>query len=389
MKYVWIVAICLFWGHNANAQEVDLMSEEMLLGTSASAQKENPADGAATSVEVQNEESNGFFLNYIIKPISSLFDGGEEYSAEVGSEDLLKESIQQAQDGKIEDQMNLGYMYLYGVNGVQQNFAESFKYYEMAAKQDNPIALNNLGSLYFNGIGTKKDIRTALQLFQRASDLGNDSAAVNLAFIYLSGGTKDDLRNQKAFDLFVKAKEKGNKIAAFMLGYAYYKGFAVSPDYDKAFQLIKEAALGEARIDEAQLVLAEIYMQGLGTVQNYGNALQAYQAAVSQGNTEAYMTLANIYRQGKMVEANGIMAHSLYNIAAAENVDGAAKKRDKIAEKLQREELIKAQELAQEFKAQPSEMTQYIRQTYGKNIRHYIDLNLKTKPQTESVNNEE
>ena len=56
----------------------------------------------------------------------------------------------------------------------------------MAAAQNDPIAVNNLGSLYFSGIGTEKNFTKAAQLFDKASKLGNTEAAVNLAFIYLT-----------------------------------------------------------------------------------------------------------------------------------------------------------------------------------------------------------
>ncbi len=56
----------------------------------------------------------------------------------------------------------------------------------MAAAQGDNIAINNLGSLYFSGIGTEKNFTKAAQLFEQAAQLGNTEAAVNLAFIYLT-----------------------------------------------------------------------------------------------------------------------------------------------------------------------------------------------------------
>jgi hypothetical protein len=128
----------------------------------------------------------------------------------------------------------------------------------------------------------------------------------------LTGGTKDVVRNQKAMKLFQKAAKSGNKIAGFMLGYAYYKGFVVPQDYEQAYKLVKSAATGEARLDEAQLVLAEMYTSGYGTVQNYQNAITSVKSAVSQGNKEAFMIMAKIYTDGKISLPNLVMAHALY-----------------------------------------------------------------------------
>ena len=162
-----------------------------------------------------------------------------------------------------------------------------------------------------------------------------------------------------------------------MLGYANLRGFMTPKDYRTAFKLIKSSAGEGANIDEAQLVLAEMYKDGIGTVQNYMKAIAAYRAAIGQGNLEATITLADIYADGEICPKNIVLAHALYNVSAANGVIGAAEKRDALKQKLNMEMLSEAQMSAQKFNAVPSELTTYIRQTYGDNIRHYIDLNMK------------
>jgi len=369
MKYcIVFLFLSVFSAYELKAQEIDLLSDELTSSSSTEEVGDNTKD----------TEKSGAVYSYIIKPIVNFFNSDEEIIREDGKkETYLERSIRQANEGNVEDQKNLAYLYLYGSEGVEQNLAEAFKYYDMAAKQDDPIALNNLGSLYFSGLGTKKDTKKALQYFERAAQLGNDSAAVNLAFINLQGGFNDMQRNKKAIDLFDMASQKGNKIAKFMLGYAYYKGFIVPQDYIKAFKLVNSSAQGDARIDEAQIVLADMYTNGYGTVQNYGRAISAYRAAVGQGNLEAIMKLANIYEEGTICPPNLIHAHALYNVAAAQNIAGAAEKREEIKSKLNQETLSQAQEIAQNYKAEVSELTDYIRKTYGNNIRSYIDKNMK------------
>lgn len=386
------LCFCLLTFSSVQADDIELLSDEMLLGTeteaSSSSKTENKKKDENT-VEKEKEdnaeaEQSGSFFGMIIKPITNLFSSDEEITAvpEGEKESPLDKSIRLANEGSKDDQMNLAYMYLYGANGVKQDFEKAFKFYEMAAQQDDPIALNNLGSLYFSGIGTKKDNNMALLCFKKASDLGNDNAALNLAFIYLTGGAKDAARNKKALELFEKSQKAGNKIAEFMLGYAYYKGFMVEQNYNEAYKLIKNSANGKSQIDEAQLVLAELYTKGIGTVQNYTNAVRSYRAAVNQGNLEAIMLLAEIYTAGKLTPQNAVLAHALYNIAASQGVPEAAEKRDALNEKMPLEALTNAQMTAQNFKSNPSELTKYIRQTYGYNIRDYINknmLNLKKK----------
>lgn len=368
-----VMVFTLLSGMARAGDDLELLSEEMLFaGGEAEVAEEEAKDSG---------EKNGIF-GFVKKFFGS---GKDEEDADGQKETFLEKSTRLAQEGDIEAQMNLAYMYLYGTNDVEIDYEKSAQYYEMAAAQDNPIALNNLGSLYFNGIGVPRSVSKALALFGHAAELGNENAAINLAFIYLTGGKKDAVRNQKAVELLQKAQEKSN-IAKFMLGYAYYRGFVVPQNYEKAFQLIHAAATGDSRIDEAQLVLARLYRNGYGTVQNYQKAIEAYRSAAMQGNIEAIMNLAKVYAKGKISPQNLTMSHALFNIAAARGVAEAAQIRDKMVEEMNMnlELLTQAQNIAQEYQANASELTNYIRQTYGTEIRSYIDNNMPLpKPKEE------
>lgn len=364
-KILFAVAMFAMVCGTAHAEDdLELLSDEMLF---AGGDTE-----AAVEEEAEDDKKTGIFGF-----ITRFFGRGTNDSGGADDESYLEKSARLAQEGDVEAQMDLAYMYLYGMNGVEEDFAKSAQYYAMAAKQNNAIALNNLGSLYFNGIGVEKNVVQALSLFEQAAKLGNENAAINLAFINLTGGKKDPLRNARAIELLQKAQEKSN-IAKFMLGYAYYRGFVVGRDYEKAFHLIGAAAFGDSRIDEAQLILARMYRYGLGTVQNYQKAVDAYRAASMQGNMEATMALAKVYAAGKICPQNLPMAHALLNIAASRNVPNAAKMRDDLVKKtnMKLETLTEAQTIAQDYQPSPSELTDYIRQTYGTDIRSYIDKNM-------------
>ena len=370
-KIVIVSALMLIFSANSRAADnVQLFPDELMISDS-----ETTATMQKSEEEAAEESQSTGIFGFITRPFSKLFSGDKTESAEVEVEDAIEKMKRTADEGDVESQLDLAYMYLYGTDEIEQNLELAIKYYEMAAAQNDPIALNNLGSLYFSGIGTKRNIGKSLVYFQKAADLGNDNAQINLAFINLAGGKKDETRNKKAVEMFKAAKDKNN-IAKFMLGYAYYTGFVVSQDYEKAFKLIKEAAEGDAQIDEAQLVLAEMYAYGRGTVQNYQNAINFYRSSVNQNNLEAAMMLGNIYAAGIICEKNNIAAHTLFNIAASKNVPDAAEQREKVAQEMKLEELDKAQSSAQEYQSAPSELTEYIRQTYGTNIRRYIDNNM-------------
>lgn len=289
--------------------------------------------------------------------------------------DLTLEELRQAAlNGDTEAQLDLGYMYLYGVKGVKVDYTQALYFYQLAAEKKSAVALNNLGSLYFNGLGTKVDYKKAMEYFEQAAHLGSNDAAVNLAIIYLGADSKNKSKQDfdKVFYLLNQA-QKTNNSAKFLLGYAYYTGFFVDRDYKKAFKLIKEAA--DAQYDEAQLVLTDFYLDGLGTPKNYNKAIQYLDEAAQQGNSEALIRLADIYATGTLYTKDIKKAYMLYNVASVLGIDEAAENRDKLEKSLKINDLLQVQADAENYKFKPSDLTAFIRKTFGESLRVYVDSN--------------
>ena len=332
-------------------------------------------DNKKDNEKAEKEEDKGIFsfMNFWKKEQKPATETSPQ-AQETPEQKLTRE----ADSGDLNAQLTLGYMYLYGDDGakIEQNFSKAFQYYEKAAAQNDNVAINNLGSLYYSGIGTKQDMLKAAQMFSKAASLGNTESMINLAFIYISG-TGSSFRPQEAIELFSKASEAGNPTANFMMGYAYYKGYMVEKDYIQAFNLVKKAA--NSGYDEALYVLSSMYMQGLGTPQNYGNGVKALNSAVMQGNVPAMMELGYILGTGDKYPKNIYKAHILFNIASVRGAEGAAERRDILEKGLKIEELLQAQAEAEAYKPKPTELTIYIRQTFGENIRKYIDDRIEKK----------
>lgn len=287
----------------------------------------------------------------------------------------LDELKSKADAGDIEAQLNLGYTFLYGVNGVNADYKQALLYYEMAAKQGSAVAYNNLGSLYFSGIGTDIDYAKAIHFFEEAAKLGSSDAAVNLAIIYLGNDaqskSEDDFK--KVLDL-LKQAQKDNTIAKYLLGYCHFTGFLVKKDYAKAFKLIRPIA--DEQYDEAQMILTDFYINGWGTTKNYTRAVQSLQDAAAQGNPDAMMRLADILVAGKIYKTDIKQAHILYNVASVMGKKDAGEKRDALEANLGIEDLLEIQADAENYKPNPSEKTLFIRQTFGDSLRVYVDSNM-------------
>ena len=69
---------------------------------------------------------------------------------------------------------------MYGnAHGVPLNFAESLRWYLLAAAQEFPAALSNLGFMYDHGQGVPMDSHKALNYYNRAARKGDENAKKN------------------------------------------------------------------------------------------------------------------------------------------------------------------------------------------------------------------
>ncbi len=118
----------------------------------------------------------------------------------------LNALIKKAEQGDIEAQKTLGFMYDEG-NGVTHNALEAIKWYKMAANKGDADAQFHLGYIYINGDEAIKNPQEAIKWYKMAAMQDHEYAPFNLALIYEKGlGVKQSLKEalkwyQKACDL--------------------------------------------------------------------------------------------------------------------------------------------------------------------------------------------
>ena len=102
--------------------------------------------------------------------------------------DQKNDLIKDANEGNAIAQNNLGFNYLYGQNGFDQDTSKAIKYLNLAAEQEQVNAMTTVGWFYFTGdFGAPKNDEEAIYWNQRASDLGCATASYNMGFFYYSG----------------------------------------------------------------------------------------------------------------------------------------------------------------------------------------------------------
>lgn len=75
----------------------------------------------------------------------------------------------------------------YKGQGVEQSFKKTKEYYELAAKQKIPAALNYLGMLYYHGQGVEQNFEKAKEYFELAAKQKYPAAFNNLGGLYFEG----------------------------------------------------------------------------------------------------------------------------------------------------------------------------------------------------------
>ena len=104
------------------------------------------------------------------------------------SADQKNNLIEKADSGNAIAQNNLGFNYLYGINGFIKDIEKAIKYLNLAAAQEQVNAMTTVGWTYFTGEhGAPKDNEQAIYWNQRASDLGCAIASYNMGLFYYSG----------------------------------------------------------------------------------------------------------------------------------------------------------------------------------------------------------
>ena len=183
---------------------------------------------------------------------------------------------------------SLGYAYEFEI-GTSLNIKEAMKYYEMAAKQNNALGMTNLADLYIQEDKLKKakpllvkaaekehgyaqyllamnffyykqeNNKEALYWLEKSASNDEPEALYQLGLYYAE---KADLA--KAIKYYQRAAELNNAEAALELYYIYGEGFGVEQDEDKALFFLKKAA--ESGNQEVLDELAAMALSGQGNM---------------------------------------------------------------------------------------------------------------------------
>ncbi len=119
-----------------------------------------------------------------------------------------------------------------------------------------------LGYMYSEGKGTSKDENKAKEILNKACDLGEYKACMNLAKVY---ATRTDYVS--ALKLYEKAYNQGSYLAGAAIGGIYFRGMGVAKNVNKAIKYLQPAC-EKGMVATSCALLGGYYLQ----IKNYSLA---------------------------------------------------------------------------------------------------------------------
>ncbi|HEX4151111.1 MAG TPA: tetratricopeptide repeat protein, partial [Steroidobacteraceae bacterium] len=195
-----------------------------------------------------------------------------------------------ANKGYAPAEYNLGAMYQNGL-GVKRDDKQAFEWFRKAADQNYPEAENEVGYAYRCGCGVGRDYAQALNWYRRAAGHGNSNAETNLGFMAEKGWGQPQSYDE-AFSWYYKAAAHGNAGAMDNIGFNFQNGVGVAVDYAKAWSwLYRAALLGNG---SAENQIGWMYRHGQGVTQDDAIAVWWYRLADAQGISDADLNLRDV-----------------------------------------------------------------------------------------------
>ena len=233
-----------------------------------------------------------------------------------------------ADAGNVDAMYHLGFIYLFGEQGVSVNPKLAERWLLAAAKAGSVNAMCRIGAAYEYGDILSKDEVEAARFYQMAVDHGSKRALTMLGNCYRRGiGVEQD--KEKAVELYKKAVESSGNIdevdpwSEYIMGLCYKSGTGVEKDESKALEWFYRAARNGDGSADAMFQIGFYHFHGIATEQNYKQAYEWFVKASEKDDPDSHLFLGYMYNDGLYVEQNSATALDHFNIAASDGIADA------------------------------------------------------------------
>ena len=234
---------------------------------------------------------NYFLLLFLIFPFHSHSKSKAAFYQDMPLEKLIEKS----QKGDINASFRLGQHY-----SKNRKWHQALKHFLLAAEKGSLKAQEQVFNMYYQGLGTKKDINLAIKWLEEAAKKNSPMAIENLAIMYEQGEEVEKNLN-KSLDFYLKlvqiknTKENLLSIAEIHIELEQYK---------EALPVLKKAH--ELGSTEAHIMLGALYFNGFGVAKDNKEALKIFE--------EVYAKTKNslaAYNAGLVYERAGLLSQAL------------------------------------------------------------------------------
>ena len=192
----------------------------------------------------------------------------------------------------------LGWTYYYGEFGENPDYKNAYKWFKKASDAGDETSTTFIAYMSMDGIGTKQDREEARQLLEKMIEDGTADAYTyyTLGIIY-EENLQVDKDLGKALLYFEKASDMGWDTASEKLGDMYLNGYDVEQDYSRALYYYKKAADNDSASPNVYKKLGDMYYYGLGVTINGNLALIYYVQAADKGleDAELFGNMGRLY----------------------------------------------------------------------------------------------
>ncbi|KAM9431987.1 protein sel-1 homolog 3 [Clarias gariepinus] len=173
--------------------------------------------GRQTSIDrekIQDSEQSLTEHVHLINPADLEMQEGD-------SDNVIQFLKHQAERGDVESQKTLARMSFFGSNGMTKDLGAALRWYAKSAMQmTDATAMYDYAIMLLKGLGGRKNRTLALNLLEKAADMGSVDALNALGWYHSTMGKNES----KAVYYFELAARNGSRDGMFNLGVYYLKG---------------------------------------------------------------------------------------------------------------------------------------------------------------------
>lgn len=212
-------------------------------------------------------------------------------------------------------QVNLGLIYLDGKH-CKQDIVKSINFFELAAIQNNYIALFHIGEIYLN-ILKPNNVNKAIEYYKKAANLNHLRSQKKLGYLFLENKNAESNIDESIKYFSLAANNKNDAESQYKLGLIYFKSIYNKFDFNESIKYFELAA--KQNFAEAEKQLGDIYYVGRYCPKDIEKGIHYYKLAAEHGSSDAQIFLAFNYMTGLYLKQDFKKAIQLIDRASKQN----------------------------------------------------------------------